>query len=127
MAVEAVLVALSSPQLRVRLYAGLATSLLTSPVRPLVSRRSTPTTSTPTSGDARHVAWWFEHADLGRLTVGRWESAGVLGTIDLNGHLFLPASASFQLLNGGFFIRGPGGQVYTTQWKWPRLATTGAP
>jgi hypothetical protein len=68
-------------------------------------------------GDARHVAWWMEHADLGRITVGRWESAGVLGTIDLTGHIFLPASASFILLNGGFFIRGPGGQVYTPQWS----------
>ena len=29
-------------------------------------------------GDARHVAWWIEHTDLGRLTVGRWESAGVI-------------------------------------------------
>jgi hypothetical protein len=67
-------------------------------------------------GDARRVAWWMEHADLGRLTVGRWEAAGVLGTIDLTGHLFLPASASFILLNGGFFIRGPGGQFYTTSW-----------
>src|SRR5262245_30047144 len=67
----------------------------------------------PYFGDARHVAWWMEHTDLGRMTVGRWESAGVLGTIDLTGHLFLPASASFILLNGGFFIRGPGGQVYT--------------
>jgi hypothetical protein len=68
------------------------------------------------AGDARRMAWWIEHADLGRLTVGRWEAAGVLGTIDLTGHLFLPASASFILLNGGFFIRGPGGQVYTTTW-----------
>src|SRR5215831_12067172 len=67
-------------------------------------------------GDARRVAWWIEHADLGRLTVGRWEAAGVLGTIDLTGHLFLPASASFILLNGGFFIRGPSGQVYATTW-----------
>src|SRR5262249_39693456 len=33
------------------------------------------------AGDARHMAWWIEHADLGRMTVGRWESAGVLGTI----------------------------------------------
>jgi hypothetical protein len=62
------------------------------------------------------MAFWIEHNDLGRLTVGRWESAGVLGTIDLTGHLLLPASASFILLNGGFFIRGPGGQVYTTTW-----------
>src|SRR5262249_3178012 len=43
-------------------------------------------------GDARHVAWWIEHADLGRITVGRWESAGVLGTIDISGgNVFLPA------------------------------------
>ena len=28
-------------------------------------------------GDARRVAWWVEHTDLGRLTVGRYESAGV--------------------------------------------------
>src|SRR5499427_9365440 len=68
------------------------------------------------AGDARRMAWRIEHADLGRLTVGRWEAAGVLGTIDLTGHIFLPASASFILLNGGFFIRGPGGQVYTTTW-----------
>src|SRR5689334_20946210 len=67
-------------------------------------------------GDARHAAWWIEHADLGRLTVGRWESAGVLGTIDLTGHIFLPASASFILLNGGMFIRGPSGQVYNMTW-----------
>ena len=67
-------------------------------------------------GDARHAAWWVEHADLGRLTVGRWESAGVLGTIDLTGHLFLPASAAFGLLNGGFFIRGTSGQYFATSW-----------
>jgi len=59
----------------------------------------------------------MEHADLGRITVGRWESAGVLGTIDLTGHIFLPASANFILINGGFFIRGPNGQVYATQWS----------
>ena len=67
-------------------------------------------------GDARRAAWWIEHTDLGRLTVGRWESAGVLGTIDLTGHLFLPASAAFGLLNGGFFIRGTGGQYFATTW-----------
>jgi len=50
------------------------------------------------------------------LTVGRWESAGVLGTIDITGQIFLPASASFILLNGGFFIRGTGGQYYAMTW-----------
>jgi len=67
-------------------------------------------------GDARHAAWWIEHTDLGRMTVGRWESAGVLGAIDLTGHLFLPASSSFILLNGGFFIRGNTGQYYAMTW-----------
>jgi len=50
------------------------------------------------------------------LTVGRWESAGVLGTIDITGQIFLPASASFILLNGGFFIRGNTGQYYAMTW-----------
>jgi Gram-negative porin len=66
--------------------------------------------------DARHVAWWIEHADLGRLTVGRWDGARVPVTIDLTGHIFLPANASFTLLNGGFFMRGPSGQFYTLTW-----------
>jgi hypothetical protein len=70
----------------------------------------------PYFGDARRVAWWIEHADLGRITVGRWESAGVLGTIDLTGHIFLPASGSFSLLNGGFFLRGKQGQYYAMTW-----------
>jgi hypothetical protein len=67
-------------------------------------------------GDARRAAFYIEHDDLGRLTVGRWDAAGVLATIDLTGHLFLGASSSFILLNGGFFIRGSGGQYYTTSW-----------
>jgi hypothetical protein len=57
-------------------------------------------------GDARRVAWWIEHKDLGRLTVGRFESAGVVQTIDLGG-IGLAASSSFILLNGSFFQRGP--------------------
>ncbi len=67
-------------------------------------------------GDARHAAWYIEHADLGRLTVGRYTMAGVQSTIDLTGHLFLGASSSFILVNGGFFIRGPQGQYYATTW-----------
>jgi hypothetical protein len=66
-------------------------------------------------GDARRVAWWIEHKDIGRLTVGRFESAGVVTTIDLGG-IFMAASSSFILLNGGFFIRGPNGEYYATTW-----------
>ncbi len=43
-------------------------------------------------GDARRVAWWIEHKDVGRMTVGRYESAGVVQTIDLGG-IGLPARA----------------------------------
>jgi hypothetical protein len=64
-------------------------------------------------GDARHVAWWIEHADLGRITAGRWESAGVLGTIDITGgNVFLPAPAAVGLVMGAAFVRGNTGQYY---------------
>ena len=63
-------------------------------------------------GDARRAAWWIEHADLGRVTVGRYESAGVLGTIDLGGISSCCQLVPSILLNGGFFLRGPTGQYY---------------
>src|SRR4029079_6646328 len=63
-------------------------------------------------GDARRAGWWIEHADLGRMTVGRWETAGVPATFDPKGHLFLGASSSFILTNGAMFIRGPNGEYY---------------
>ena len=66
-------------------------------------------------GDARRVAWWIEHKDVGRLTVGRYESAGVVQTIDLGG-VGMVASSSFILVNGGFSIRGPTGQYYAMSW-----------
>jgi hypothetical protein len=66
-------------------------------------------------GDARRVAWWIEHKDVGRMTIGRYESAGVVTTIDLGG-IFMAASSSFILLNGSFFIRGPTGQYYAMTW-----------
>ena len=67
-------------------------------------------------GDARRAAWWIEHDDIGRLTVGRWDASMVFATIDITGHLFLGASNSFILLNGGFNIRGDAGQYYATSW-----------
>ncbi len=66
-------------------------------------------------GDARRAAWWIEHKDIGRLTVGRYESAGVVQTIDLGG-IGIAASSSFILLNGSFFIRGSSGQYYAMTW-----------
>lgn len=66
-------------------------------------------------GDARRAAWWIEHKELGRMTVGRYESAGVIQTIDLGG-IGIAASPSFILVNGGLLIRGPAGQFYGTSW-----------
>jgi hypothetical protein len=66
--------------------------------------------------DARRVAGWIEHADLGRLTIGRTEQAGVWGAIDLTLHLFLVASRGWGFVNGSFFIRGPTGQYYPMVW-----------
>jgi hypothetical protein len=66
-------------------------------------------------GDARRAAGWIEHKDLGRLTIGRFESAGVIQIIDLGG-IGLAGGSSFILLNGGFFLRGPTGQYFNMTW-----------
>src|SRR5262245_48962904 len=67
-------------------------------------------------GAARRVFWWLEHEDLGRLSVGRLDMAGVWSTIDLTGNVFNVGSGSLALLNGSFFIRGPAGQYYAMVW-----------
>jgi hypothetical protein len=67
-------------------------------------------------GDARRAAWWIEEVRLGRLTVGRYESAGVVNTIDLGG-ISAGASSSLGLVNGSFAIRGPNGEYYTMGWS----------
>jgi hypothetical protein len=67
-------------------------------------------------GDARRAAWYIEHAQIGRLTVGRYESAGAITTIDLGG-ISAGASPSVVLVNGSFLIRGPAGQYYAMSWS----------
>ena len=66
-------------------------------------------------GDARRAAWWIEDTRLGRLTVGRYESAGAITTIDLAG-IGAGASASVILINGGFLLRGGAGQFFGINW-----------
>jgi hypothetical protein len=65
---------------------------------------------------ARRIEWWIEHKDVGRLTVGRIESAGVVTTIDLGG-ISVIASSSVTLLGAGMFMRGDGGEFYAMQWS----------
>jgi hypothetical protein len=67
-------------------------------------------------GDARRAAWWIEDTRYGRLTVGRYESAGAITTIDLAG-IGAGASASVVLVNGSFLLRGPQGQFFAPLWS----------
>jgi hypothetical protein len=64
-------------------------------------------------GDARRAAFWIEDKNLGRLTVGRYESAGAITTIDLAG-ISAGASASVVLVNGSFLVRGKNGEYFAT-------------
>jgi hypothetical protein len=66
-------------------------------------------------GDARRAAWWIEDKNLGRLTVGRYESAGAITTIDLAG-ISAGASASVVLVNGSFLVRDKAGNYTGVSW-----------
>jgi hypothetical protein len=63
-------------------------------------------------GGLRHAAFYVENDKLGRVTVGRYEMAGVVATIDLGG-ISAGASSSESLVGGGLFWRGAAGQFYT--------------
>jgi hypothetical protein len=67
-------------------------------------------------GNARRAAFWIEDKNLGRLTVGRYESAGAITTIDLAG-ISAGASASVVLVNGSFLIRSPNGAFNAISWS----------
>ncbi|MGE3067042.1 MAG: hypothetical protein AB7K67_15770 [Hyphomicrobiaceae bacterium] len=66
-------------------------------------------------GDARRVTAFIEHKELGRLTVGRQETAGVVNTIDLGG-IGVIASSSAILLQGGFYTVDKAGNYYAMKW-----------
>jgi hypothetical protein len=67
-------------------------------------------------GDARRVAAWIEHADAGRLTLGRYEGAGTPYTIDLGGiGAVAPGSKAIGNVTS-FYLRGPNGEVFSAIW-----------
>jgi len=68
-------------------------------------------------GDARRAAGWIEHSDFGRVTLGRWETAGAVGTIDLGGIGVVTGFGGVSLLNGGFFLRNGDGAFLSTTWS----------
>ena len=53
----------------------------------------------------RTANWWLEDKHWGRVTVGRLDLRGPVGTIDLGG-ISTVAQASYGLSGGGFFVRG---------------------
>ena len=68
-------------------------------------------------GDTRRAAGWIEHADFGRVTLGRWETAGTVGTIDLGGVGVATGFGGVSLLNAGFFLRNGDGAFLSTTWS----------
>ena len=66
-------------------------------------------------GAARRMAFWMEDAKLGPVTVGHYEMAGAVRTLDL-GDISAGANLSLVIVNGGFLLRGPAGQYYATKW-----------
>src|SRR5262249_158122 len=68
-------------------------------------------------GDARRIAAWAEDKTLGRVTLGRWETAGAVGTIDLGGIGVATGFGSTALLNGNFSLRPTGGGVGMAVWS----------
>jgi len=55
--------------------------------------------------------WWIEHKDIGRMSVGRGYSAGVVTTIDLGG-IGVIASSSHALVGGSLFLRASDGTYW---------------
>ena len=86
-----------------------------SALRSVVRAPSTQSNVDAYFGDARRAAWWIEDKNLGRLTVGRYESAGAITTIDLAG-ISAGASASMILVNGSFLVRGNNGAFTGVSW-----------
>src|SRR6476660_9562198 len=68
-------------------------------------------------GDARRVAAWAEHKELGRVTVGRYETAGAMGTIDLGGIGVVAGFGSMSLLQANFFLRLSDGSLTNSVWS----------
>jgi hypothetical protein len=63
----------------------------------------------------RRSIFWIEDDKLGRVSVGHYEMAGAITTIDLGG-ISAGASASLGLVNTSIFLRGKAGQFYDVQW-----------
>jgi hypothetical protein len=62
----------------------------------------------------RYALFYVENSKLGRVTVGRYNMAGAVTTIDLGG-ISAGAGSSMALVGGGLFWRGPAGQYYNMQ------------
>jgi hypothetical protein len=67
--------------------------------------------------EIRKANWWIEHKDVGRVTVGRNDMAGLVQTIDLGG-ISVVAGASAQLRGiGSMYLRDSAGGIYSATWS----------
>jgi hypothetical protein len=66
----------------------------------------------PYFGGLRYALFYVENDKLGRVTVGRYNMAGAVTTIDLAG-ISAGAGSSLELVGGALLWRGPLGQYYT--------------
>jgi hypothetical protein len=64
----------------------------------------------------RRMVVWIEDDRLSRLSLGRYDMAGAVTTIDLAG-IGAAANANLRNINGGFLLRGPAGQYYDVAWR----------
>src|SRR3984885_7405485 len=55
--------------------------------------------------DLRESYWYIDHADIGKVSVGRVNTAGITGTIDLGG-VGLVAPSQYALIGGGAYFSG---------------------
>jgi hypothetical protein len=68
-------------------------------------------------GDARRLAAWVDHKEVGRLTIGRYETAGAMGTIDLGGVGVATGFGTVALLSGNFGLRTTNGNYTGAVWS----------
>src|SRR5262245_12514404 len=67
-------------------------------------------------GDARRAAWWIEDKNLGKIIVGRYDTAGVIQIIDLAGIAMAAASGTHNN-TGSFLLRAKNGDFLAMTWN----------
>ena len=84
---------------------------INSAVSSLAKQPFTGNNADPYFGGLRYAMFYVENSKLGRVTIGRYNMAGAVTTIDLGG-ISAGAGSSLELMGGNLSWRGPLGQYY---------------